>query len=73
MRFALLYAILATLAIPQSVGLAAAPDFDKEIAVLLARRCLVCHSGADPKGDLDLTRKESVTGKDGPVVPGKLD
>jgi len=49
----------------------AAPDFDKEIATLLARRCLECHSGADPKGKLDLTRREVVTGKDGPVAPGK--
>ncbi len=40
-----------------SVGLAAPPDFDKQIAPLLASRCLDCHSGARPKGKLDLSRK----------------
>ncbi|MCE9566517.1 MAG: DUF1549 domain-containing protein, partial [Planctomycetes bacterium] len=52
---------------------AAPPNFDKDVAGLLSRRCLECHSGADPKGGLDLTRKEAVLGKDGPVVAGKLD
>ncbi len=33
------------------------PDFDKQIAPLLAARCLDCHSGAKPKGDLDLSRR----------------
>jgi hypothetical protein len=31
-----------------------APEFDREIAPLLAGRCLDCHSGAEPKGGLDL-------------------
>jgi hypothetical protein len=65
-------ALLALLFMASPVA-AAAPDFDKEVAVLLGQRCLECHSGADPKGKLDLTRRESVTGKGGPVVPGKLD
>jgi hypothetical protein len=39
---------------------AAPPDFDKQIAPLLASRCLDCHSGARPKGGLDLSRKANV-------------
>src|SRR5258708_4522469 len=34
-------------------------DFDRDIAPLLARRCLDCHSGSHPKGRLDLSRKKS--------------
>src|SRR3954469_1510165 len=49
------------------------PAFDKDVAPLLTRRCLDCHSGADPKGGLDLTRKDAVLGKDGPDAAGKLD
>jgi len=30
------------------------PDFDREVAPLLAARCLDCHSGNEPKGKLDL-------------------
>ncbi len=51
---------------------AAPPDFDKQIAPLFASHCLDCHRGAKPKGDLDLSRKAGVLGKDGAVVPGKL-
>ena len=69
--FAITAAIIAGISLPQMEA-RAEPDFDKDVAALLARRCLECHSGADPKGDLDLTRKDSVTGKDGPVVPGNL-
>jgi sialate O-acetylesterase len=32
-----------------------AHDFDKTIAPLLADKCMSCHSGADPKGALDLS------------------
>ena len=70
--FAITAAIFAGISLPQ-METRAEPDFDKDVAALLARRCLECHSGADPKGDLDLTRKDAVTGKDGPVVPGKLE
>ncbi len=48
--------------------------FDREIAPLLVRRCLDCHSGAEKKGMLDLSRAESATkgGESGAVlVPGK--
>jgi hypothetical protein len=52
------------------------PDFDREIAPLLARSCLGCHSGAEPKGGLDLTsRRSTLAGGDSGVVlvPGKPD
>ncbi|MBY0457813.1 MAG: DUF1549 domain-containing protein, partial [Gemmataceae bacterium] len=50
------------------------PDFDKDIAPLLAARCLDCHGGAKPKGGLDLSRKAGVLGGPSPVVvPGALD
>jgi len=39
---------------------AAPPDFDKEVAPILAARCLDCHSGAKPKGKLDVSRKANV-------------
>lgn len=39
--------------------LQAAPDegFDRAVAPLLAERCIPCHSGAKPKGKLDLSRR----------------
>jgi Protein of unknown function (DUF1553)/Protein of unknown function (DUF1549)/Planctomycete cytochrome C/Concanavalin A-like lectin/glucanases superfamily len=52
------------------------PDFDARIAPILARRCLDCHSGADPKGKLDLSKRASALagGKSGPaIVSGELD
>src|SRR4051812_36284700 len=55
---------------------AAAVDFDRTVAPILARRCLDCHSGAEPKGKLDLSRRASAAkgGDGGPaVVPGKPD
>ena len=53
-----------------------ASDFDEKIAPLFARRCLDCHSGPDPKGKLDLSRKGTALagGKNGKAfVPGKPD
>lgn len=47
--------------------------FDKTVAPLLTRYCLDCHSGAKPRGALDLTQHKSVLakGSKGPiVVPG---
>jgi hypothetical protein len=64
MRF---LAIIAFHLSPALLG-AAPPDFDKEIAPLLASRCLDCHRGAKPKGDLDLSRK---TAAGGAIAPGK--
>ena len=48
--------------------------FDREIAPLLVRRCLDCHSGAEKKGMLDLSRSESAIkgGESGAaIVSGK--
>ncbi|MBN9522912.1 DUF1549 domain-containing protein [bacterium] len=50
----------------------AAPDFDKQVAPVLAARCAACHAGDDPKGGLDLTRRAEVVGAGKAVVPGKL-
>ena len=36
------------------------PDFDKQVAPLLVRHCAGCHSGKEPKGDLDITRQAAV-------------
>ena len=51
-------------------------DFDKSIAPLLARRCLDCHRGAEPKGGLDLSRAETAMkgGESGKaLVPGNIE
>ena len=48
---------------------AAAPDFDREVAPLLARRCLDCHSGPKPRGRLDLSRHRSARKA---LAPGPL-
>ena len=53
---------------------AAPPDFDREVAPVLAARCLDCHSGPKAKGKLDLSRKAGALAGDAPaVVPGKPD
>jgi len=54
----------------------AGPDFDREVAPLLARHCLDCHTGPDPKGKLNLANKAGALlgGDTGPaVVASKLD
>src|SRR3954454_13980174 len=53
-----------------------AAGFDASVATILARRCLDCHSGPDPKGKLDLSRRSAVLegGESGPaIVPGHPD
>ncbi len=53
-----------------------AQDFQRDIAPILSKRCLECHSGPDPKGKLDLTTRAAALkgGKNGPaLVPGNLD
>ena len=50
--------------------------FDSRIAPILARRCLDCHSGSDPKGKLDLSTRSAAMrgGKGGPaIIAGKPD
>jgi hypothetical protein len=75
MQFRPLFAIGAVL-LGGSAFAADPPDFDRAIAPLLAKRCLDCHSGAKPKGGLDLSRREPAFdgGDSGPAfVPGKPD
>jgi hypothetical protein len=53
-----------------------ARHFDEHIAPVLIRRCLECHSGAEPKGGLDLSTKATAAkgGESGAaMVPGKPD
>src|SRR5437764_1169122 len=54
----------------------AGPDFDRDVAPLLVRRCLDCHSGPEAKGKLDLSQSRSAFkgGRGGPaVMAGKPD
>lgn len=53
-----------------------AADFEREIAPLLARRCLGCHAGDEPQGGLNLTNRAAALrgGESGPsLVPGQLE
>ena len=65
------------LAMTHAVAVAAdepAVMFDREVALLLVRRCLDCHNATEKKGMLDLSRIETSTkgGESGAVlVPGK--
>ncbi|MDP7275711.1 MAG: DUF1553 domain-containing protein [Planctomycetaceae bacterium] len=45
-------------------------DFDRQIAPLLASRCLECHSGPSPKGKLDLSDRDRSLrgGETGPAL-----
>ncbi|MEZ6055822.1 MAG: DUF1553 domain-containing protein [Planctomycetaceae bacterium] len=50
--------------------------FEREVAPLLAQRCLSCHQGEESKGGLDLSTQAGALrgGESGPaVVPGKLE
>ncbi|HZL91732.1 MAG TPA: DUF1553 domain-containing protein [Pirellulaceae bacterium] len=52
------------------------PEFDRDVAPILATRCLDCHNSADKKGNLDLSRADSAKagGDSGAVlVAGKPD
>ena len=49
-------------------------SFDQQVAPILAEHCLGCHSGAKPKGGLDLTSAKAVlkgTKRSPAVVAGK--
>src|SRR3954467_2159466 len=49
-------------------------SFQRDIAPILEKHCLSCHSGPRAKGGLDLSRRDSLaaSGANGPVVvPGK--
>jgi hypothetical protein len=57
-----------------SVAAAAADDvnFDRDVRPILSSRCLKCHGSDEPKGDLDLTRRDSTLDV-GAIEPGKPD
>ena len=51
-------------------------DFDRDVAPILIDHCLDCHSGAEPKGGLDLAVAELARkgGESGAaILPGKPD
>ena len=53
---------------------AAGPDFEKQIAPILVRRCIECHSGAEPSGKLNLTSAAGLKAKGiGAVIVEKID
>jgi hypothetical protein len=62
-------AIVVTITLAATNDLPAAPpDFDRDVAPVLVKRCAGCHSGVNPKGDLDLTRKANVLSGESPLV-----
>ncbi len=61
---------LAMAGVAQSLSAAPpAPALSEQVAEILVRRCLECHSGADPQGKLDLTSRENLLrgGDSGPA------
>ncbi len=64
----------ATQAAPPSASEPGVSLFESQVRSLLTDKCLSCHSGDQPKGKLDLTRRTSaLAGGDGgeAIVPGK--
>lgn len=56
MRFTIgLTACLVSVGISQGADV----DFERQVAPILVRRCVECHSGADPSGKLNLTLREA--------------
>ncbi|MBU6173527.1 MAG: DUF1549 domain-containing protein, partial [Planctomycetes bacterium] len=43
----------------QPLGLRANMDFERDVAPILQKHCLACHSGIDAKGGLDLSLRET--------------
>ncbi len=64
---------LCWLAASSSTALAAVPDFAKEVQPVLLAKCLKCHGGDDPKGNLDLRSKAGMLagGDSGPALDAK--
>ena len=54
----------------QPLAIADEVDFERDIVPLLAKRCVECHSGREPKGGLDLTSRDAVFkgGESGSVI-----
>ena len=79
-RFVLLAAVASLpiwgMVAPALAGDDARAEFDRQVAPILIANCLGCHSGRDPMGGLDLTRRRTALagGDSGPViVRGKPD
>src|SRR5579871_4491216 len=71
-----LIAILARAAVAADAAPDRSTTFEKSFATVIVKNCLNCHNAADPKGGLDLTRKDGLLkgGDSGPaVVPGEPD
>lgn len=68
MLFLTAFWVTLALAQPPGAGKGMGPDFDREIAPLLATHCLDCHSKDNPKGKLDLSNRAGLLrgGKSGP-------
>jgi len=52
------------------------PDFERDVAPLILRRCIECHNATDASGGLDLTRQDAILkgGESGaPIKPGHAD
>src|SRR5688572_11699385 len=62
--------VVVWLMIAGAAAAADAPDFDRQVAPILAGRCLECHSGAEPKGKLDLSQAKTALagGESGPAI-----
>jgi len=68
--------LLAILTLPLAAADPAARErvFERQVAPLLASRCLECHDAAKREGKLDLSRRDAAFqgGREGPaIVPGK--
>jgi hypothetical protein len=73
MRIALSLALF-SLAMSSAAAFAAeGPNFAKEVQPVLAAKCLKCHGGDDPKGNLDLRSKAGMLagGDSGPAIDTK--
>jgi len=64
---------LCWLAAGSSTALSAVPDFAKDVQPVLLAKCLKCHGGDDPKGNLDLRSKAGMLagGDSGPALDVK--
>lgn len=70
-----LFTLVAILCFQTGITQSSAVDvnFDKQVAPILAARCLECHSSAKPEAKLDLSRSETATkgGESGKAIVAK--
>src|SRR5690349_21841366 len=71
MRTLLFHFGCATLALNLVVAVRADDAFRSQVAPILERRCVRCHGGAKPKGDVDLSSAAGVAKTDGLIVAGR--